>query len=125
MSFSFSAKGKTRAELTANIKTEIDKIVASQPIHGIDAPHVVYAANAFAELIPEPGDGLQYNASVNGSVSSPGPDQPLSSVSFGVSINYTTVDIPQAAPQAAAADQAQEQGDEAKDGGESGAGQAD
>lgn len=53
MSYSFQAKGATKAEAVAAVVVEMDKVVAQQPIHAADKEQAVTAATAFVNLLPD------------------------------------------------------------------------
>lgn len=68
MSYSFSVRGATKAEARDKVVTELDKVVAAQPIHKVDEHHALAAVEAFLEIIPGNVDGKDFAVSVSGSV---------------------------------------------------------
>ena len=68
MSYSFSARGATKADVIAKVSAELDKVVVSQPIHAADRAQAQAAVEAFVAVIPENADGKDFYVSVSGSV---------------------------------------------------------
>lgn len=68
MSYSFSVRGTTKAEVTSKISDELAKVVASQPIHAADRAQAQAAAEAFVALIPPSADNKDFYVSVSGSL---------------------------------------------------------
>ena len=83
MSYSFSARGATRADVLKNIAVEFDKVVASQPVHAEDRKQAEGAAAAFLGVILG-SDDKDFYVSVSGSLSWDA-DQRLTSASVNVS----------------------------------------
>lgn len=74
MSYSFSARGVTKAEVLTKVSDELDKIVASQPVHQADRYQAQAAVEAFLEILPSNPDGKEFSVSVSGSVGWSGSD---------------------------------------------------
>lgn len=68
MSYSFSARGVTKAEVLTKVSAELDRVVASQPVHQADRYQVQAAVEAFLEILPSNPDGKEFSVSVSGSV---------------------------------------------------------
>ena len=89
MSYSFSVRGVTRSELVEKVSAELDKVVATQPIHSADCKQALAAAEAFIAILPDPNDKQDFCVSVSGSLSWSGnmgaSDQVLVSASVNVS----------------------------------------
>jgi hypothetical protein len=89
MSYSFSARGTTKAETIKNVSFELDKVVAAQPVHAADRAQAQAAAQAFLGVLPENVDGYDFYVSVSGSVGWKGSlsaaDQVLTSAGVNVS----------------------------------------
>jgi hypothetical protein len=83
MSYSFSARGATKAEVMKQITTELDKVVAAQPIHAADRAQAQSVADAFLAIIPAIAD-KDFYVSVSGSVGWGG-DKAITSASVNVS----------------------------------------
>ena len=86
MSYSFSARGATKAEVTKKISAELDKIVVAQPVHSADRAQAQAVAEAFLALIPANADGKDFYVSVSGSVGCYGTD-PSVVTSAGVNVS--------------------------------------
>ena len=88
MSYSFSARGATEAETMKKVDAELDKVVASQPVHEADRMQARAAAMAFLNVLPDPSDKQEFYVSVSGSVGWSGTlgaaDQALTSASVNV-----------------------------------------
>ena len=89
MSYSFSVRGATKADVINNAAAELDKVVASQPIHAADRAQAQAAAEAFLGIIPGKDDDQDFYLYVSGSVGWKGTlgaaDQVLTSASVNVS----------------------------------------
>jgi|HubBroStandDraft_6_1064221.scaffolds.fasta_scaffold00056_5 hypothetical protein len=68
MSYSFSVRAATRAQVGDRVCEELDKVVAAQPIHSADSGPVLNAASSFLDLLPAPSDRQDYYISISGSV---------------------------------------------------------
>lgn len=68
MSYSFSVRGVTEAEVMKKVDAELDKVVASQPIHEADRAQARAAVMAFVNIIPDPTDKQDFYVSVSGSL---------------------------------------------------------
>jgi len=91
MSYSFSVRGATKAEVIEKIGAELNKVVLSQPIHAADRVQAQAAAEAFLGVIPGKSDNQDFYISVSGSVGWNGilgtADQVLTSAGVSVSAN--------------------------------------
>ncbi len=68
MSYSFSVRAATKAGLGVKIQEELEKVVASQPIHGADTGQALTASwSIFSLLSDNPARDIV--ASVSGSIS--------------------------------------------------------
>jgi len=83
MSYSFSVRGATRAEVRFLIKAELNRVVEQQPVHAADRADAEEVANTFISLVPEDGES-DFQVSMHGSVGSI--DGALVSASMGVSV---------------------------------------
>ena len=86
MSYSFSVRAATKAEVLTKVNAELDKVVAAQPVHAGDRQQAYAATEAFLEIIPE-SDDMDLSVSVHGSLgwTEDGADKVFSSASVGVS----------------------------------------
>ncbi len=84
MSYSFSARGATKAEVMEKVVAELDKVVAGQPIHSADRAQAQAAAEAFLGVIPEVNENQDFYVSLSGSVSWNGTDNVVTSASANV-----------------------------------------
>lgn len=82
MSYSFSAKAATKAELKSMVAEQFAAVVVAQPVHAADQPQALAAANAFIDLLAEDAE-RDVGVSVSGSLWST--DAGMQST--GVSIN--------------------------------------
>ena len=95
MSYSFSARGATRAEIGEKVCTELDKVVASQPIHAADSGAALNAAISFINLLTKTTDKQDYYVSVSGSVGwTDGNVITSASVNVGASLIAKSSDAP-------------------------------
>jgi hypothetical protein len=69
MSYSFSVKASTKAELPALVKAEFDKVVLAQPSHAADKKAAEDAVAAFVGIVREPAANEHIAVSVSGSLS--------------------------------------------------------
>ena len=94
MSYSFSVRGATKAEAIEKVAAELNKVVASQPIHAADSVQAQAAAEAFLNVIPSNVDGEGFYVSVSGSVGWSGnlgtPECTITSASVNVSASLIT-----------------------------------
>ena len=67
MSYSFSVKAATKAELGTKIQEELAKVVASQPIHAADTGQALTAAWSIFSLLPD-DPARDITASISGSI---------------------------------------------------------
>ncbi len=82
MSYSISAKGKTKRDLTNNIVDNFDlNVIKHQPIHHKDKKTVIDAAESAVALLPSESEH-GYVASLNGSISTVNDE--VQSVSFSI-----------------------------------------
>jgi hypothetical protein len=92
MSYSFNAKGATKAAALVAVAAEMEQVVASQPIHAKDAPLVHATVAAAADLV-QVDDTKDVFINVNGSVSSSdwnNAEAPLAAVSLSLSVSLVT-----------------------------------
>src|SRR6266566_4997251 len=68
MSYSFSARGATKAEVMQKVTVELDKVVANQSSHSADRAQAQAAAEAFLGVIPADAGDKDFYISVSGSV---------------------------------------------------------
>ncbi|MEO8804625.1 MAG: hypothetical protein ABI433_00970 [Burkholderiaceae bacterium] len=88
MSYSFSVRAATKAELKVKIAAELDKVVAGQPAHARDRVQAQAAADAFVDVI-DADETRDVVVTVNGSVSGQWqPDNTLTSLS-GASVSIS------------------------------------
>lgn len=88
MSYSFSVKARNRAEATAAVAAELDKVVTSQPIHTVDKEQALAAATAFISLFVNHDSEKVLLVNVSGSLSwsgGPYPDHDLTGANVSVS----------------------------------------
>lgn len=92
MSYSFSISAASKPEVLAKLSEELDKVVASQPVHAKDRQQAQAAAEAFIALLPE-DEAKNIAVSLSGWVSgSWGPDGTLpviGSASVNVSVGLS------------------------------------
>lgn len=67
MSYSFQAKGTTKAEAIAAVAAKLAEVVAQQPVHAADKDQALAAATAFINLLPDDGE-KDVSVSVGGSL---------------------------------------------------------
>lgn len=88
MSYSFNVRAADKADACAKVAAELDKVVASQPIHQADRDPAQAAAEAFTALLGEPREGQEISVSVSGSASKWADGQQTETVTgAGVSIS--------------------------------------
>lgn len=87
MSYSFTVRGSTRAEVRFLVAAELDKVVEAQPVHAADRVAAEEVANTFISLVPEDAD-KDFVVSMHGSVCTV--DGKLTSVGVGVSASQAT-----------------------------------
>lgn len=68
MSYSFGIQADSKGEVAGLVEAELDKVVASQPIHENDRKVAQDAAEACVEQLVEPGEGEVVSVSVSGSL---------------------------------------------------------
>lgn len=66
MSYSFNVRAADKAAARAAIAAELDKVVEQQPVHEADRAQAETNASSALDVIPEPGEGEEVNATVNG-----------------------------------------------------------
>jgi hypothetical protein len=89
MSFSFSVEDTTAEAVMEKVGQQLDEVVAQQPIHAIDHDAALDATASVIAILPEPAEGEEYRASVNGSVSYTSHEDTstiVTGVSLGVSV---------------------------------------
>ena len=69
MSYSFSVVAGSKDEAGVKVEAELGKVVASQPSHEFDRQAAQDAAEAFIDVLREPGEGERVGVSVSGSLS--------------------------------------------------------
>ena len=69
MSYSFSARGATKAEVMQKVVAELDKVVANQSIHAADRKQAQSTAEAFLGVVRNANEQEDFYVSVSGSVS--------------------------------------------------------
>lgn len=69
MSYSFSIQAATKDEAGIKVETELGKVVTSQPSHAADRQAAQNAAEAFIDVLREPGEGQHIGVSMSGSLS--------------------------------------------------------
>lgn len=68
MSYSFSVRGKNKADAKQQIVQQLASVVQSQPMHAKDAPQAQAAAFAFVDTLPD-DPNKDVTASVSGYLS--------------------------------------------------------
>lgn len=68
MSYSFQAKGTTKAEAIAQVIEKMDQVVTQQPIHAADRDAAIETAKAFVNMVPD-DEAKDVSVSVSGSLS--------------------------------------------------------
>lgn len=69
MSFTFTARGQSKAALMLDLNEGYDTVQQSQPAHSVDRHVLMNAASAQLELMNEPVAGHELVANVSGSMS--------------------------------------------------------
>ena len=98
MSYSFAARGATKAEVVAKVVAEFDNIVAYQPVHVVDREQAQETVVLFLNNIPDSNkrDDQDFYVSVSGSVGWNGmygaDDFILTSASINVTVYLTAKD---------------------------------
>lgn len=67
MSYSFSVRAASKAELHRLVEAELDNVVVSQPIHAVDRARAKEAISAFINLLRD-DDSMDVLVNVHGSV---------------------------------------------------------
>lgn len=92
MSYSFYARGATKAAVIAALAVKFDDVVASQPVHAADRPQAEAAAAAFLGVLPDDAGEKDFYVSVSGSVSWTGTlDVDAVIVTAGVNVSASLV----------------------------------
>lgn len=68
MSFSFNIRAKSKSEAIMKVDDGLANVVASQPIHGMDRVKAQAVAEAYINLVDDPGEGDALSVSVSGSL---------------------------------------------------------
>ena len=68
MSYSFAITGISKVDAAAKVAAKFDQVIVNQPTHAADKEGAVAAANAFINLLREPGDGEQIAVNMYGSL---------------------------------------------------------
>jgi hypothetical protein len=87
VSYSFGARAADKGALRATIEAEMDKVVASQPVHAADKAAVLAVADAYLDLLGAQPEGQDIVVSVHGSLGWNKPDE-FTSVNVGFSAYY-------------------------------------
>lgn len=66
MSYSFNVRAASKVAVLALVTTELDKVVAGQPIHEADRAQAEAAAAALTALCVEPGESEEVSITVTG-----------------------------------------------------------
>ena len=89
MSYSFSVRGKSKAEALAAVTARFDEVVQQQPVHTHDRPTAQEQVEKVLALVNEPAANEEISVSVNGYVSWRGEGQ-FTGVSVNVSATVIT-----------------------------------
>lgn len=90
MSYSFSAKGGTKAEALEAVKAKLAEVVTSQPVHSRDQDQAAATTEAMLGVVVDPAEGEEVNVSVSGSLSWRGPhDAPEAITSANVQVSVS------------------------------------
>jgi hypothetical protein len=87
MSYSFTVRAASKADVKQLVATELDKVVANQPSHEVDRAQAESAACAFVDALPD-DDTKDVQVNVHGSIGWSGTwgvDHVVSHASIGVS----------------------------------------
>lgn len=84
MSYSFSIVAASLAMASTAVAVELDNVLESQPIHAADREQAEAAANAFIDLLEEPGENEEVVVNVSGSVSRPADAEKFTHASVSV-----------------------------------------
>jgi hypothetical protein len=92
MSYSFSAKGATKAAATAAAVSQFEAMLVSQPVHKADREAAFANLKAHMDLVKEPGDSEEVVISMHGSIGgdidwSAGEVRSLSNAGSGCSVS--------------------------------------
>lgn len=68
MSYSFSARAATKAEVMDKVAAALDAVVAAQPVHSKDRQQAQASVEAFLGVLPDNVDDRDFSVSVSGSV---------------------------------------------------------
>lgn len=68
MSYSFGITAATKDEAGVKVEAELAKVVESQPSHAADRQAAQDAAEAFVDVVKDPGEGEQISVWVSGSL---------------------------------------------------------
>lgn len=90
MSFSFNARGATKAAALTAVVAELEKVVEFQPVHKHDAHAVMAAAEAHVGLLPD-DESRDVIVSVSGWVQWEGTDADPRFVGASVTVSATLV----------------------------------
>lgn len=91
MSYSFTAQGATKDEIKQQVAAKFADVLTSQPVHAVDLPTAQSTAEAFIDLLEEPGEGQQFSASISGYVSWRGQQDEAQFTGANVSIGISMV----------------------------------
>jgi hypothetical protein len=104
MSYSFAITGISKVDAAAKVAAEFDQVIVNQPTHAADKEGAVAAANAFINLLGEPGDGEQIAVFMYGSLGwdhsepSSGDTMPTAFLSGNVSVSASIAKPDKACP---------------------------
>lgn len=89
MSYSFNITAESKADATAQVTTELAKVVASQPVHAKDCAQAQAAADSYIALLPEPNDTQSIFMWVSGALgwTGDGDDKVFNSASVNVAVS--------------------------------------
>lgn len=89
MSFSFNVRAGSVHEAQTAVRTELEKVLAAQPIHDADVDAALSTSRRYLSVIGEPAAGHELCVGVNGSVTTI--DGVTRGASVGVTVNMILV----------------------------------
>jgi hypothetical protein len=98
MSYSFAITGISKVDAAAKVAAEFDQVIVNQPTHAADKEGAVAAANAFINLLGEPGDGEQIAVIMYGSLGWHSDNPPTAFLSGNVSVSASIAKPDKACP---------------------------
>lgn len=87
MSYSFGARGATKALALEAAEAEFKKVMAGQPVHALEEDEAREARERAADLVPEAPEGQDFYLSCSGSVSTSDDGTTRSVVGVSISVN--------------------------------------